>query len=81
MSEMQATNKRQMSEMQAMLMAKMEALNNARVYASIDARTKSKSTASANISELPLSSLTLIKGKAGKLGRGSHGQVKVSQCE
>ena len=55
------------------MLAKTEALQVASVYASIDAKTKQKTAGNIDIKKLKL-----VKGKKGKLGRGSHGQVKVS---
>ena len=63
----------QMSEM----MAKMEAIRIASMYASIGDKTKNNAAHKAM--SLDIESLTLVKGKKGKLGRGSHGLVKVSR--
>ena len=64
----------QMSDM----MAKLDALQMERVnamYTSIENSNKKKST---DIASLDLDSLTVVKGRQGKLGRGAHGQVKLA---
>ena len=71
----------------AKMLAERDAQRDARLMEQINAmykfvETKSKTTKSAHTgAPIDLDSLTLVKGKKGKLGRGSHGVVKLAHYQ